>query len=798
MKRLLIITAAFTLIWSCVKMPDGEIIRTIDNLTIPEGFDWKTVKDLSVTVNVTSDGQTTGLHIIRIYNSPLLTEGSLIATGGARPEAPYTVKLTVATSVPTLYIHETKPNGLVKVTQLLVTAPNLITTLQASAGNAPGETAGMFKANASFTSPDIAVPANYDVTINNNNALNITGFNTGESSAYGNTYKSFIIPAGFTRTETITFNSALAHAVLYVAGTLNISRDNLALNRASIVVLNGGTVNIQGISNGGNYTTFPPVLVIKSGGSMKVAADASFSNGAVVVNKGSFTAEGTRTDLIIDSGSKLYNEGTMSISGSRALLNVTNSSQAYNSGTINSTEINLTVTATWLNDTGSIVNVGTWYQSNGTVLNNYGEISATVQFGNSGGGTINNFCRIAALHTSFQAVTLNMESGSLINTGTMYVNNSTMVMAGQSMFLTGNITEIYGMNLSSSSTLFSVFKCTGNIPDMRWAASTIKGNIEFVHEKLTTGIVPNGRDLYSASFSNGAILTNTQTKNITGTTCNGSLGQIEAPGGGGGETTEFSSYFPSQSGWASYAFEDQWPAKGDYDLNDIVTAFRVTFISNASNQITELRFRYKIQAVGATRTLSAAFQLDNVNASNIQSVTGQILGGNTPFATSSNGSEQGVTKAVIPVFNNVKNVVNFTSMFLNTVEGESYISSDENQVVVKFVTPVAQSQLTMASLNFFIVVDARGKEIHLPGFHPTTSFNQTYAAGASLYSGDYFKYADGMMWGLMFAEQFSYPQEKKSILDAYTHFASWATSGGTNYTDWYQDKSGYRNMEKIY
>jgi LruC domain-containing protein len=780
-------------------MPDGEVIKTIDNLTIPEGFDWKTVKDLSVTVNVTSGQTGNGIHIIKIYNSSLLTGGSLIATGAASVGSPFSIQLTVATPTQTLYITDTRPDGIVKTSTLEVTSANLVATLNADSGmiaNA-ADLSALNRANASFTSPDITVPSNYDVTINSNSAsITLTGFNSGESSAYGNTYKSYLIPSGFTRTQSIDFGNWLTHSVLYVQGTLNLN-SSPNLNKCSIVILNGGNVTVRGISNGGDYSSNPPVIVVKAGGTLTFTSDAAFSNSAVVVNKGTMHGAGNNITLNINSSSKIYNEGTINLDGNKGKISVTNSSQAFNSGTVNAIDGNLTVNATFLNDTGATINVGTWYQSNGTILNNYGEISATVQFGNSGGGTINNFCRIAALLTDVQSVTLNLESGSLLNTGTFKVNNSTIVMAAQSMFLTGDITSIYGMALSSnSSTTKALFKCTGNIPDMRWANSTVKGLIEFVHEKLTTGTGTNGQDLYSSSFSNNAVLTKTQTVNITGTSCNGSLGQIEPNAGGGSTETEFLSYFPSQTGWATYAFEDQWPIKGDYDLNDIVLGFRVTWVSNSSNQVTEMRVDYKLLAVGAIKTLSAGFQLDNVNASNIQSVTGQIAGSGSPFVIASNGTEQGVTKAVIPVFNDAKNVVSYSG-FLNTVEG-TFTPVTEKQIVVKFVSPVAQSSLTISSFNFFIVPDERGKEIHLSGYAPTSKFNTAFATGASLYSGDYFKYADGMMWGLMFPENFNYPQETKSIVSAYNHFAAWATSGGTNYSDWYQDKSGYRNTDKIY
>ena len=212
-KTLLLAIPAF-LILSCIKMPDSNVGPEKD-LVISPDFDWKTVKELNITVTVTPvDAQSTDkVHVIRIYNSALLNSGALMATGSARPNASYTVKLSVSAPVENIYVHETKPNGLVKVTKVPVSS----NILSVAFDNKPSEytfltKSGAYGQNASFTSPSIAIPTGYDQIINNNNSLNTLGFNTGESSAYGNTYKSYLIPSGFTRTANINFSNYRSHA----------------------------------------------------------------------------------------------------------------------------------------------------------------------------------------------------------------------------------------------------------------------------------------------------------------------------------------------------------------------------------------------------------------------------------------------------------------------------------------------------------------------------------------------------------------------------------------------------------
>ncbi|HCV14972.1 MAG TPA: hypothetical protein DF637_01375 [Rikenellaceae bacterium] len=793
MKPRIFVTIFFALVVlaSCVKIPDDAQPRLpLSPIgTIPYDFDWKTIKTLDLTVNITPLGGSlnSNSHIIRVYNSPLLNSGSLIASGAAKLNEPYKVRISVSTPTQELYIHETKPNGLVSVSTVQVNSAVINTTLTKSAIGY--ENGNVFGANA-ISEPifdDITVPTQFDVTINNNGSLNIIGFNTGQSSAYGNTYKSYLIPSGFTRTGNINFGNYLQHAVLYVRGTLNLS-SKADLNKMSIVVLAGGSVSVKGVSVGVLEADFP-VLYIQNGGTFTPSAEVNISN-AKFVNKGTVT---TSKRIDINNNSEFHNEGTLNMTSNKKSddLLITNHGFGYNSGTINALNVSVTTNGGITNFPGGIITTAEWYQTNGSVLNNHGEIAATVKFGNSGGGTVNNYCLITANETSMQQMTAVLESGSLWNSQKFNANISTINMKAASMFLTGQITSIWDFHVSSTSSTFSVFKSTGAVPAFTWANTTMSGNIEFVFTGLTTA----NRSSYEPFLSNGAIINAAQTKNIPGTTCNGSLGQIE-PDDDPGTTPSFYTYFPSQSGWATYAFEDLWPSKGDYDLNDLVLQFRVTSALNSSNQIIELYFDYRVVAVGAIKQISAAFQLDNVSASAISSVAGQITGGNSPFSFASNGVESGVTKAIIPIFNHTTNVVSYSG-FLNTTR-DSYVSTSFNQIKVVFGTPVPQANIGMDSFNFFISVDDRGTEIHLPGYMATEKFNNSATSGASLHPSDKFRYSDGMMWGLMFPSDFSYALEGNSIVTAYTHFAAWATSGGTQYADWYLDLPGYRNYEFIY
>ncbi|MCF8428019.1 MAG: DUF4842 domain-containing protein, partial [Bacteroidia bacterium] len=97
----------------------------------------------------------------------------------------------------------------------------------------------------------------------------------------------------------------------------------------------------------------------------------------------------------------------------------------------------------------------------------------------------------------------------------------------------------------------------------------------------------------------------------------------------------------------------------------------------------------------------------------------------------------------------------------------------------------------------------RGYEIHLPGQLPTdlatTSLFGTGSDATNLGNGDTYVSKDGRFpWALNIPVSFDYPKEKSDINTAYNHFASWVSSGGSTYADWYTNGSGYRNTGNIY
>ncbi len=269
-------------------------------------------------------------------------------------------------------------------------------------------------------------------------------------------------------------------------------------------------------------------------------------------------------------------------------------------------------------------------------------------------------------------------------------------------------------------------------------------------------------------------------------------------------TRAYINYAPAQGIWGTLAFEDLWPKTGDYDMNDLVVNYNYAYISNAANNIVEMKCSYAVQAAGATYTNGFGVQFPFA-PSVVRSVTGQKLTNNY-ITTSANGTEAGQTYAVIVPFDNsldlIHNVGN--ASFINTLPASPKITGDTAVVDILFSSPQTSAAVGTMPYNPFVISQMhRTTEIHLAGNAPTDKADKSlFGTGndnSSVSSGRYYLSAANWPWGINFAQGFNYPVEQTAINTAYPHFLDWAQSGGTNYADWYSNTgTGYRTTSLIY
>jgi len=263
----------------------------------------------------------------------------------------------------------------------------------------------------------------------------------------------------------------------------------------------------------------------------------------------------------------------------------------------------------------------------------------------------------------------------------------------------------------------------------------------------------------------------------------------------------YNNYYPALNLFGSLAFEDLWPMQGDYDFNDLVVNYYFTEVLNGNNMIVSLEGKFVLMASGARYENGFGFEM-GLEPSLVASVTGYVKSGNA-VTLSSSGVEAGQDKAVIMVFDNARNVlIPPAGYFANTESAAPYIIPDTLTVTIVFNTPVNPVDAGIPPYNPFIFVNQnRTREVHLPGYSPTT-----LALGSEYFDtmddnstgSGYYKSVNNLPWALDIVEPYEYSLEKVTIDMAHYFFDDWASTSGEIYSDWYKNKAGYRNMENIY
>ena len=262
------------------------------------------------------------------------------------------------------------------------------------------------------------------------------------------------------------------------------------------------------------------------------------------------------------------------------------------------------------------------------------------------------------------------------------------------------------------------------------------------------------------------------------------------------------------------AYEDLWPSAGDYDFNDLVITYNFDITKNALEQIEKIDATFTIYAIGASFYNGFGFTFPNVLPNQITSVTGSSLKSSSVINLASNGLENNQDEASIVVYDDCFDLMQHPGVGtgINTEEWAPYVDPVTVNLEINFTNnggffppggPVTYQQLHIGGFNPFLIINqARGQEVHLPNFEPT-SLVDTYLFGqwdddSKPVSHRYYLSERNYPWGINIPEVFEYPTERSDINKAYNHFKDWAESDGLLYPDWYKELPSYRNNEYIY
>lgn len=264
-------------------------------------------------------------------------------------------------------------------------------------------------------------------------------------------------------------------------------------------------------------------------------------------------------------------------------------------------------------------------------------------------------------------------------------------------------------------------------------------------------------------------------------------------------------YFPA-NGYGTIGYEDLWPAKGDYDFNDLILDYRIKAILNGNDKVKEAYVTIIIKAFGASYENGFGFQFGSSAIPNSAlTVTGYQIKENY-ISLNSNGTESGQTIPTVIVFDNAYKQMQHpgTGIGVNTTPGAPYVTPDTIRIKIAF-TPntYSLSQIGFANFNPFLIVNkVRGVEIHLPNYAPTALANPakfgTLDDKSNPGLNKYYVTENNLPWAINIYQVIDYVIEKQDISTGYLKFAPWAESNGALYPDWYLNNPGYINPAKIY
>lgn len=223
------------------------------------------------------------------------------------------------------------------------------------------------------------------------------------------------------------------------------------------------------------------------------------------------------------------------------------------------------------------------------------------------------------------------------------------------------------------------------------------------------------------------------------------------------------------------AFEDNWPNKGDYDLNDVIVKYNSVLAFNTSNQVLSTEDTFTALWSGASFKNGFAYQM-NTDRSNVVTEFENI-------SDTSQGLDRELAKATVNVFTNA------------LVATENNTKTASYKIKNTLTTPVDHETFGVAPYNPFIMVHENlGNnrcEVHLVNYKPTEKADMSlFHTGKDLSSpnnGIYYVAAENYPFAIQLvdAEDFS-TTETESVDITYPEFIKWVKSNGSEYKDWYK------------
>lgn len=763
-----------------------------EDFKAPDGFDWST--DISVKLSVEVNDEFTGKYdyLIEVFTAHPLNNASIIpiAAGYANSDQKYTAEINLSKSVTRLYIRKTDPklrssiyeytvpqNGGTLNCKLFYTAA----TTRAAIGTSGWDIVNKkIKEYGEEQATDISdMTEKYE-------------FETGTTDQLkdGSVY---IIKKGETFDKNLTNYTYSQSAIVIVKGTWNITSTPQNLN---IYVADGG--KITGTPHFGDGCT----LEVQAGGSVECTEFDATPN-VLIRNFGSIKI---RDKAFFDTGSSLYNAetATFTLDGEIGVISsqILNHGQMNIAGTLETNSSLETIIANY----GTGILIADEIEGGGIFINdNYIEAKEFDMKNHTDAPLYNNCTIIAKEEFKFTQVVI--DHGSI--TGPR--NGDSWSGVPIESYDEGSLTLLNGSIIKATSFMCGSslkVQAEGNSPSMiqaekityKWTTQLGGNLILDINAEANAGSADkSGKPQYEKDPS-------VKTTTPSGTaeeaieTCSG----IIYPGNEGSSTPETPEY-PEEVGDAqgyTYAFEDQWPVYGDYDMNDIVLTIDEIKLSvkkeHGDEYVKEAKIKGRVKAVGASRTLGIGIQLKGL-PSDVKTSQLKQNGETISFEKDNFHPTLIICEDAHRYMDNTQQ----DNTFINTEIGGKTDEYKNFDFAIKFAGQDAKPEnFNINYLDVFIFTKKGAqvpwrREVHLAGYAPTKWGDQSFSGASNDDGEDHFTSHENLAWGIRIPyNEWSWPQELIMITEAYGSFKSWISSGGTSDADWW--KNNNIDKDKLY
>ncbi len=741
--------------------PNSQVIPDeLSDLTVPSNFDWTTSSNISLNLEVNDEYNGSYYYKLQVFNqNPIISpDASLLAEGLAKQNEPFKAKVTYAKSDSILYVQETDPTGKRSVKAIYV-----------SNGLKSASLATLKSGSTKSLNINYTAPTRTYTTPSNATVISGSSYNISSSSNH------YVIPAGQTFEGQIN-NSSWYDAYVYVEGTWKNSSANLDLNNMKIIIQNGGKY-IPTRSSTAIKVNGSGKLVVATTGQFnpdkkEVNVDMNNESGQIINNSTVFNVNN------ILNIRDLFNYGTMSASGK--LSANTSNVLIVNESSLTTKELSINNNANLINKDQLTVDVNTFLQN--SIINNSATFSTKNITVND--ATIENGCQFIVTETgTFQGATINAAAESLLKGSMIDLQGNNKVNLGS--YAIFNVTN--ELKFSNSGTSING-PTTGNKALLKlkkftvvgWRRPAFTGYLEIESSNYPANTGATAYDVPSDTKYVNFVRTGESTLNIASNKCNDGGNVIDR----GGPIIITYPLNATLGTTYTYAFEDNYPSIGDYDMNDFILDIDLGFTLSAANKLSKLDIKTKVRAVGATKRLAAAIQLDGVLKGNIKSITNSNSSFSGDVFSMSNGLENDQDYAVIPLTDNAHALFGAnTSQIINTKIGETHLPAKAITISIEFNQPIDIANVSLIDmLNVFIINGgyntSNRKEVHLRNYAATKK-------STDVSSGKNYSTSD-LVYGIRVPQSFKYPLEWVRVIDAYPQFKSWVSSNGLNYPNWYE------------